>query len=94
MTDIVDSGRRSEMMSRIKGRDTVPEIVVRRIAHGLGFRFRLYRKDLPGRPDIVSHAIEPSSSYTAVSGTGTTAVGTPMSRNLESVSGRTSSART
>ena len=53
MTDIVDSGRRSEMMSRIKGRDTVPEIVVRRIAHGLGFRFRLYRKDLPGRPDIV-----------------------------------------
>ena len=53
MTDIVDSGRRSEMMSRIKGRDTVPEIVVRRIAHGLGFRFRLYRKDLPGRPDLV-----------------------------------------
>ena len=53
MTDIVDSGRRSEMMSRIRGRDTVPEIVVRRIAHGLGFRFRLYRKDLPGRPDIV-----------------------------------------
>ena len=50
--DIVDSQRRSEMMAGIKGRDTTPEIVVRRIAHGLGFRFRLYRKDLPGRPDM------------------------------------------
>ena len=39
-------------MAGIKGRDTTPEIVVRRIAHGLGFRFRLYRKDLPGRPDM------------------------------------------
>lgn len=40
-------------MSNIKGRDTRPEIAVRRIAHGLGFRFRLYRNDLPGRPDLV-----------------------------------------
>ena len=40
-------------MARIRGRDTVPEIIVRRIAHGLGFRFRLYRKDLPGCPDLV-----------------------------------------
>lgn len=53
MTDIVDSKRRSEIMSRIKGRDTLPEIRVRRVAHRLGFRFRLYRKDLPGTPDIV-----------------------------------------
>ena len=53
MVDIVDSRRRSEMMSGITGRDTAPEIVVRRIAHRLGFRFRLYRKDLPGRPDLV-----------------------------------------
>lgn len=51
--DIVDSERRSEMMSRIKGRDTVPEFVVRRVAHRLGFRFRLHRKALPGRPDLV-----------------------------------------
>lgn len=51
--DIVDSRRRSEMMSGIKGKDTAPEIVVRRVAHRLGFRFRLYRKDLPGRPDLV-----------------------------------------
>ena len=40
-------------MSKIKGRDTRPEIAVRRIAHRLGFRFRLYRNDLPGRPDLV-----------------------------------------
>ena len=40
-------------MVRIQGRDTVPEVVVRRTAHRLGFRFRLYRKDLPGRPDLV-----------------------------------------
>ena len=40
-------------MSRIRGRDTKPELRVRRIAHGLGFRFRLHRRDLPGCPDIV-----------------------------------------
>ena len=53
MTDIVDSRRRSEMMAGIKGRNTRPELVVRRIAHKLGLRFRLHRKDLPGRPDLV-----------------------------------------
>ena len=51
--DIVTPERRSEIMARIQGRDTVPEVVVRRTAHRLGFRFRLYRKDLPGRPDLV-----------------------------------------
>ena len=53
MPDIFDPEKRSEIMSRIRGRDTRPEMIVRRIAHGLGFRFRLHRKDLPGRPDIV-----------------------------------------
>lgn len=53
MTDIVDKRRRSENMSKIKGRDTAPELAVRRIAHRLGFRFRLYRKGLPGRPDLI-----------------------------------------
>ena len=53
MTDIVDSEKRSEIMSRIRGRDTKPEMIVRRIAHGLGFRFRLHRRDLPGSPDLV-----------------------------------------
>ena len=53
MTDIVDSEKRSEIMSRIRGRDTKPEMIVRRIAHGLGFRLRLHRWDLPGSPDLV-----------------------------------------
>ena len=53
MTDIVDTKRRSEMMAGIKGRDTAPERKVRSIAHRMGLRFRLYRKDLPDRPDLV-----------------------------------------
>lgn len=53
MVDNVDRRRRSEIMAGIKGRDTAPERVVRRIAHAMGLRFRLHRKDLPGRPDLV-----------------------------------------
>ena len=53
MTDTVDRKKRSEIMSRVGSRDTKPELIVRRIAHRLGFRFRLHRKDLPGCPDIV-----------------------------------------
>ena len=41
------------MMSGIRGKDTKPELIVRRLLHRLGYRFRLHRKDLPGRPDIV-----------------------------------------
>jgi len=40
-------------MSRVKGRDTKPEILVRSVVHGMGYRFRVHRKDLPGNPDIV-----------------------------------------
>ena len=40
-------------MSRVKGRDTTPELIVRRMLHTEGYRFRLHRKDLPGKPDIV-----------------------------------------
>jgi DNA mismatch endonuclease (patch repair protein) len=40
-------------MSAIRGKDTKPELVVRRIVHGFGFRFRLHRRDLPGVPDLV-----------------------------------------
>ncbi|MDE2663479.1 MAG: DNA mismatch endonuclease Vsr [Gemmatimonadota bacterium] len=53
MTDIVDARTRSAMMSGIRGKDTKPEILVRRFLHRSGFRFRLHHKDLPGRPDIV-----------------------------------------
>ena len=41
------------MMAAIRGKDTKPEIIVRRFLHRAGFRFRLHRRDLPGRPDIV-----------------------------------------
>lgn len=51
--DIVTRERRSLIMARIRGRDTKPELVVRRAAHGLGYRFRLHRRDLPGSPDLV-----------------------------------------
>jgi DNA mismatch endonuclease (patch repair protein) len=40
-------------MARVKGRNTKPELVVRRTLHALGYRYRLHRKDLPGRPDLV-----------------------------------------
>ena len=40
-------------MRRIRSKDTNPELVLRRLIHGLGYRFRLHRKDLPGRPDLV-----------------------------------------
>ena len=53
MTDIMDRKRRSELMTAIRTRNTVPELAVRRIAHRMGLRFRLHRKDLPGRPDLV-----------------------------------------
>lgn len=53
MADVFTSKKRSEIMSRIGGKDTAPEVRVRRLLHALGFRFRLHRSDLPGKPDIV-----------------------------------------
>ena len=53
MPDIVDQATRSRMMSGIRGKDTKPEMEVRRFLHRLGFRYRLHDKHLPGRPDIV-----------------------------------------
>jgi DNA mismatch endonuclease (patch repair protein) len=44
---------KTEIMRRIKGRNTSPEIAVRRLLHAAGYRFRVHRSDLPGRPDIV-----------------------------------------
>jgi DNA mismatch endonuclease, patch repair protein len=44
---------RSALMTRVRGKNTRPELIVRRIAHSLGFRFRLHRKNLPGSPDLV-----------------------------------------
>lgn len=51
--DVVSREVRSRMMAGIKGKDTLPERVVRSLVHGLGLRFRLHGKSLPGRPDLV-----------------------------------------
>lgn len=50
-TDVPEARRRN--LSAVKGRDTKPELIVRRLLHALGYRYRLQRRDLPGRPDIV-----------------------------------------
>lgn len=51
--DIVSPDKRSRMMAGIKGKNTKPELAVRKLVHGMGFRYRLHRKDLPGSPDLV-----------------------------------------
>jgi DNA mismatch endonuclease, patch repair protein len=53
MADLYSAKRRSEIMRRIGATNTVPEVRVRQTLHRMGYRFRLYRQDLPGRPDIV-----------------------------------------
>lgn len=51
--DTISPAERSALMSRIRSKDTRPELVVRSILHRLGYRFRLHYKSLPGQPDIV-----------------------------------------
>jgi DNA mismatch endonuclease (patch repair protein) len=53
MADRLTPQERSRNMSRVKGRDTKPELLVRSIVHRLGYRFRLHGKRLPGSPDVV-----------------------------------------
>jgi DNA mismatch endonuclease, patch repair protein len=53
MVDTVSPAVRSEIMRRVRGKDTGPEMVVRRLVHSLGYRYRLHAKDLPGTPDLV-----------------------------------------
>ena len=53
MTDVHTPEQRSLNMSRIRGTDTKPEMRVRSLLHGMGFRYRLHVKDLPGKPDLV-----------------------------------------
>jgi DNA mismatch endonuclease (patch repair protein) len=51
--DSLSKQERSERMSRIKSGDTGPEMAVRRIVHGMGFRYRLHARGLPGTPDMI-----------------------------------------
>lgn len=53
MADTLSPSERSERMSRVRGKDTKPELVVRRLVYGRGYRYRLHRRDLPGIPDLV-----------------------------------------
>lgn len=53
MADKLTPERRSANMARIRAKHTKPEMLVRRIVHGLGYRYRLHRRDLPGTPDLV-----------------------------------------
>lgn len=51
--DTLSVEERSERMSRVRARNTKPEMVVRRLLHGLGYRYRLHSSSLPGHPDLV-----------------------------------------
>ena len=53
MVDFLSPKERSVRMSRIRGKDTKPELSLRKVLHGLGFRYRLHVADLPGKPDLV-----------------------------------------
>jgi len=50
--DRISAERRSANMRAIRSKDTKPELIVRKLLHGMGFRYRLHRGDLPGKPDI------------------------------------------
>ncbi len=52
MSDVFDPAKRSAVMARVKSQDTKPELLLRRLLTGLGARYRLHRKDLPGSPDV------------------------------------------
>ncbi len=53
MTDVLSKEQRKRCMSHVRGKDTKPEVMVRQFLFAHGFRYRLYRKDLPGKLDIV-----------------------------------------
>ena len=56
--DTFTPAERSAVMKRVRGKDTAPEMTVRRMVHGMGFRYALHRSDLPGNPDLVFPARE------------------------------------
>ena len=53
MADVHTKAQRSRNMAAIKGKNTKPELTVRSLLHQMGYRFRVHRKDLPGKPDVV-----------------------------------------
>lgn len=53
MVDTLTPQARSELMARVRSKDTKPELIVRRLLHSMGYRYRLHGQGLPGRPDLV-----------------------------------------
>ena len=53
MTDVFTARKRSAIMQAIRGKDSKPEMTIRRLAHSLGYRYRLHVSELPGKPDLV-----------------------------------------
>ena len=53
LVDTFTPKERSQVMAKVRSKDTKPEMFVRRLVHGLGFRYRLHRRNLPGSPDLV-----------------------------------------
>ena len=53
MPDMFSPEKRSEIMAKVHSANTTPEVRIRKLLHSMGYRFRLYRRDLPGNPDIV-----------------------------------------
>jgi DNA mismatch endonuclease (patch repair protein) len=51
--DKISRQQRSKNMAAVRGKNTTPELIVRHVLHAMDYRFRLHRKDLPGKPDIV-----------------------------------------
>ncbi|HEN5186922.1 very short patch repair endonuclease [Klebsiella pneumoniae] len=52
MTDTVDKNKRSQIMSQVRSQNTRPELIIRKMLYAQGIRYRLYRSDLPGKPDL------------------------------------------
>ena len=53
MADTVSKSERSRIMAAVKSKDTTPELLVRKLVHALGYRYRLHVRSLPGTPDLV-----------------------------------------
>ena len=81
MADIFTKARRSWNMSRIKGKNTKPELLLRSLLHRTGFRFRLHDKKLPGKPISYCRATKLSYLLMDVSGIGIRAADMPILQN-------------
>ncbi|MDO8473132.1 MAG: very short patch repair endonuclease, partial [Dehalococcoidia bacterium] len=55
--DTLSGAERSELMARVRSKNSRPELFVRKLVFALGYRYRLYAKDLPGHPDMVFRRI-------------------------------------